>query len=405
MPDSEITFQVCESPEGGYEAHALGYSIALNRRAILAEPSIVDNNVMGVHPSLEALHPRLLFYFMWTVRLGDTSRATTVPSVRKSDVENLPIPPPTPLRTTPHRRRNREALHPPRRLGSRPQARPSQPQTLPRQPPQAACEGRLVPTEAELARSEHRDYEPADRLLERILADRRTCWEPQPKRRGKYKEPAPPETSDLPDLPEGWVWSTVGSCLSSIQAGKSFTAEARPPAEQEFGVVKVSSVTWGVFDESESKTCHDPIRVEPSLLISEGDFLFSRANTIQLVGACVIAGPVNRKLMLSDKILRFTIVGVPKAWLLHYLKSVYGRRETERLATGNQESMRNIGQDRIHQIRLPLPLPICPVVSYTISFSTVSLSLLLSLLLSASRRARNVANWGPFCAIPKGFLA
>ena len=27
MPDSEITFQVCESPEGGYEAHALGYSI------------------------------------------------------------------------------------------------------------------------------------------------------------------------------------------------------------------------------------------------------------------------------------------------------------------------------------------------------------------------------------------
>ena len=219
----------------------------------------------------------------------------------------------------------------------------------------AACEGRLVPTEAELARSEHRDYEPAHCLLERILAERRAHWESQPKHRGKYKEPAPPDTSDLPGLPEGWVWSTVGSCLPSIQAGKSFTAEARPPAEQEFGVVKVSSVTWGMFDESESKTCHDPIRVEQSLLISEGDFLFSRANTIQLVGACVIAGPVSRKLMLSDKILRFTIVGVPKAWLLHYLKSVYGRREIERLATGNQESMRNIGQDRIFQIRLPLP--------------------------------------------------
>ncbi len=37
----------------------------------------------------------------------------------------------------------------------------------------AACEGMLVPTEAELARSEGRDYEPADRLLERILAERR----------------------------------------------------------------------------------------------------------------------------------------------------------------------------------------------------------------------------------------
>ena len=34
----------------------------------------------------------------------------------------------------------------------------------------AACEGKLVPTEAELAQSEGRDYEPADQLLERILS-------------------------------------------------------------------------------------------------------------------------------------------------------------------------------------------------------------------------------------------
>jgi len=37
----------------------------------------------------------------------------------------------------------------------------------------AACEGRLVPTEASLARAEGRDYEPADQLLARILAERR----------------------------------------------------------------------------------------------------------------------------------------------------------------------------------------------------------------------------------------
>ena len=41
----------------------------------------------------------------------------------------------------------------------------------------AAVEGRLVPTEAELARVEGRDYEPASELLERILADRRRRWE------------------------------------------------------------------------------------------------------------------------------------------------------------------------------------------------------------------------------------
>ena len=40
----------------------------------------------------------------------------------------------------------------------------------------AAVEGRLVPTEAELARAEGRDYEPASVLLERILAGRRRHW-------------------------------------------------------------------------------------------------------------------------------------------------------------------------------------------------------------------------------------
>src|SRR5690606_13042558 len=41
----------------------------------------------------------------------------------------------------------------------------------------AACEGRLVPTEAELARAEGRAYEPASVLLQRILAERRAQWE------------------------------------------------------------------------------------------------------------------------------------------------------------------------------------------------------------------------------------
>jgi type I restriction enzyme S subunit len=69
----------------------------------------------------------------------------------------------------------------------------------------AACEGRLVPTEAELARREKRRYESADVLLQRILRERRDKWN----RKGKYKEPATPNTEQLPSLPEGWAWATV----------------------------------------------------------------------------------------------------------------------------------------------------------------------------------------------------
>ena len=83
-----------------------------------------------------------------------------------------------------------------------------------------ACEGRLVPAEAELARSDGRDYEPAAVLLERVLAQRRARWLSQDKRRGKYREPAAPDASALPQLPEGWAWATVDQ-LASVSTGST----------------------------------------------------------------------------------------------------------------------------------------------------------------------------------------
>src|SRR5205814_809216 len=69
----------------------------------------------------------------------------------------------------------------------------------------AACEGRLVPTEAELARKENRSYETGEQLLQRILKERREKWNGK----GKYKEPPTPDITDLPKLPEGWTWATA----------------------------------------------------------------------------------------------------------------------------------------------------------------------------------------------------
>ena len=217
---------------------------------------------------------------------------------------------------------------------------------------QAAVEGRLVPTEADIARREGRSYESGAQLLKRILETRRSQWQGK----GKYKEPAAPDTTDLPELPEGWVWANCDAILTDIEAGASFKCVERPPVDCETGVLKVSAVSWGVFDEAESKTCIDPERVEEGFLVRKGDFLFSRANTIELVGACVIVHQITKRLMLSDKTLRFSMSPyIEGRWLLSCLRSKLGRNEIERLATGNQESMRNIGQDRIRQIRVPLP--------------------------------------------------
>ena len=84
----------------------------------------------------------------------------------------------------------------------------------------AACEGKLVATEAELARAEGRQYEHADELLERILKERRALWESQPSGRRKYKEAGGPDVSSLPPLTEGWAWARIPQ-LGELNRGKS----------------------------------------------------------------------------------------------------------------------------------------------------------------------------------------
>jgi len=160
---------------------------------------------------------------------------------------------------------------------------------------------------------------------------------------------------EAPELPPSWRWVSLGDLITRIEAGRSFTCDERPPGPNEHGLVKVSAVTWGVYDEAESKTITDAARVDLRYLIREGDFLFSRANTIELVGASVIVGRTAKKLLLSDKILRLTFSEDIKVWVDLVLKSWLGRAQIEALSTGNQESMRNIGQERIRMIQVPVP--------------------------------------------------
>jgi len=79
----------------------------------------------------------------------------------------------------------------------------------------AAVEGKLT----EDWRKQYPNVEPASKLLERILAERRENW----RGKGKYKEPVAPDTNDLPPIPKGWIWATVEQLASglprSIQSG------------------------------------------------------------------------------------------------------------------------------------------------------------------------------------------
>lgn len=69
-------------------------------------------------------------------------------------------------------------------------------------------------------------------LLQRILTERRARWEakqlakfieqskvPPNGWQDKYKEPSAPDVTDLPTLPDGWVWSTLDQLTEFITSG------------------------------------------------------------------------------------------------------------------------------------------------------------------------------------------
>ena len=159
----------------------------------------------------------------------------------------------------------------------------------------AAVEGRLVPTEAELARRERRDYEPATALLDRILVERRRKWEEaelakmiakgkppaNDKWKAKYKEPTPPDTDGLPELPEGWCWASIEQIESGDRRCAYGVLVPGPEVSDGVRLVRVGDVRDGVVDESSLK------RISPAIAdkfsktyLRGGEVLVSLVGTI-----------------------------------------------------------------------------------------------------------------------------
>jgi type I restriction enzyme, S subunit len=166
----------------------------------------------------------------------------------------------------------------------------------------AACEGRLVPTEADLALRERRSYEAADRLLARILEERRARWEreqlakmkakgPLPKDQrwtAKYKLPAPPVTDALPVLPEGWCWTsveTVGDVLLGRQRAPQYLTGKWPRPYLRVANVKDDALDLSDVEEMDFDSTHfEKYKLEA------GDVLVSEGQSPHLVGQSAIYG-------------------------------------------------------------------------------------------------------------------
>jgi type I restriction enzyme S subunit len=151
-------------------------------------------------------------------------------------------------------------------------------------------------------------------------------------------------------------WVPLQQSIVDIKNGWSPACEPRHAEGDEWGVLKVGAVSFGQFDANENKALPRTLRPKPEYEIKCGDFLMSRANTTELVGACAVVHETPPRLLLCDKIFRFVFFAdspIQPAFLDHVLKSPALREQIERGATGTSPTMKNISKAKILALRIP----------------------------------------------------
>ena len=145
--------------------------------------------------------------------------------------------------------------------------------------------------------------------------------------------------------------------VQRLENGWSPNCESRPvTGGDEWGVLKVGAVSFGAFNENQNKALPMTLTPRPEYEVKAGDFLMSRANTVQLVGACAVVHATRTRLMLSDKIFRFVFrpdKPINLEFLNILLKSSDLRRQIEEAASGTSPTMKNISKEKVLELLIP----------------------------------------------------
>ncbi|MDH7451839.1 restriction endonuclease subunit S [Luteimonas composti] len=205
-------------------------------------------------------------------------------------------------------------------------------------------------------------------LLQRILTERRARWEQKQLARfaeqgktplkgwqAKYPEPTAADLTDLPPLPEGWVWASVEQLSIAQKYGSSAKTN-----EDSSGVpvLRMGNIQDGEIDCESLKYLPVDHSEFPELLLEDGDLLFNRTNSPELVGKTA----VYRSQMSPCSYASYLIAVKLSPWCVPelvaaFINSAYGRRWVKSVAT------QQVGQANVNGTKLAaLAVPLAPFV-------------------------------------------
>ncbi|WP_437748121.1 restriction endonuclease subunit S [Sorangium sp. So ce1504] len=211
-------------------------------------------------------------------------------------------------------------------------------------------------------REKNPDVEPAEELLKRIRAERRRRWEEaelaKMRAKGKvpgddrwkerYKEPEPADASELPELPEGWCWTTLGELAWSVKDGPHYS-----PKYEDSGVPFLSggNIRPEGIDFKNVKYISEKLHAELAerCLPEIGDILYTKGGTTGIARVNTYDRIFN--VWVHVAVLKL-VSGARPFFVQHMLNSpaCYAESQVLTHGVGNQD----LGLTRMVNIALPL---------------------------------------------------
>jgi len=218
--------------------------------------------------------------------------------------------------------------------------------------------------------NKHQIEETGKELLNRILIERKQRWEqnkleefkekgkkPPKNWQDKYPEPVQPDTTDLPELPEGWVWASLDQCIEQAKdiTDGPFGSNLKTEHYIESGprVIRLQNIGDGEFLNDKAHISKERYNNLIKHAVEPNDILIAMMGE-DLPRACLPPNDISPAIVKADCArVRLNNEIVNSHLVMHFLNSIPVRSRTKSAVKGVGRPRINLGY--IRSIAIPIP--------------------------------------------------
>lgn len=207
--------------------------------------------------------------------------------------------------------------------------------------------------------------ETGAQLLARILNERRSRWEaeqltkfekqgkvPPQGWQSKYSEPVSPDTTDLPALPDGWVWANIAQ-LGNVQLGRQRSPD-KLNGLNPTRYIRAANITEHGVDFTDVLEMDFNERERATFELKPGDVLLTEASgSPEHVGRPVIWPKVEGLYCFQNTVIRFITHGISSDYAFHIFLAWQKLGKFQQLSGG--VGINHLSAGKFSSMTIPLP--------------------------------------------------